>query len=117
MDHRAVDSVCGISWRRLFGWGGLAAAGVAAVGTPLVSACQAAPAPTGPGASGPDQIPPDLLPGGAYDRYVGQLATEDKFSSVVLLSHQGQTVLSRSYGMADEEKGSVTTKVSRSTSS
>ena len=52
-----------------------------------------------------DRIPPDALPGGAYDRYVGKLAAEDKFSGVVLLSHRGRTVLSRSYGMADKEKG------------
>ncbi|MEU9337171.1 serine hydrolase domain-containing protein [Streptomyces sp. NPDC048290] len=34
-----------------------------------------------------------------------KLAAEGKFSGVVLLSHQGRTVLSRSYGMADKEKG------------
>jgi CubicO group peptidase (beta-lactamase class C family) len=110
MDHSAADSERGIDRRRLLGWGGLAAAGVAA-GTPLVSACHAAPAPTNPDApaapepSGHDPIPPDTLPGGAYDRYIAELAAEDKFSGVVLLSHQGRTVLSRSYGMADKEKG------------
>jgi CubicO group peptidase (beta-lactamase class C family) len=36
---------------------------------------------------------------------VARLAAEDKFSGVVLLSHRGRTVLSRSYGMADKEKG------------
>jgi len=36
---------------------------------------------------------------------VAQLAAEGRFSGVVLLSHQGRTVLSRSYGMADKEKG------------
>ncbi len=55
--------------------------------------------------SGHDRIPPDTRPGGAYDRYVAQLAAEGKFSGVVLLSHRGRTVLSRSYGMADKEKG------------
>lgn len=50
-------------------------------------------------------IPPDTLPGGAYDRYVARLAAEGRFSGVVLLSHQGRTVLSRGYGMADEERG------------
>ncbi|WP_211245906.1 serine hydrolase domain-containing protein [Actinomadura oligospora] len=33
------------------------------------------------------------------------LAAEGKFSGVVMLAHRGQTVLSRSYGMADREKG------------
>jgi CubicO group peptidase (beta-lactamase class C family) len=87
-----------IDRRRLLGWGGLAA-----VGAPLVSA---GPAHAGPArAPGHDRIPPDTLPGGAYDRYVAQLAAEGKFSGVVLLSHRGRTVLSRSYGLADEERG------------
>ncbi|MEV8632916.1 serine hydrolase domain-containing protein [Streptosporangium sp. NPDC051023] len=96
------DSVRGIDRRRLLGWGGLAAAGVVAAGAPPVGAQpgHAAPAPTAP-----DAIPPDTRPGGAYDRYVAKLAAEDKFSGVVLLSHRGRTVLSRSYGMADREKG------------
>ncbi|PZF96761.1 serine hydrolase domain-containing protein [Micromonospora deserti] len=106
------DSARGIDRRRLLGWGGLAAAGVAA-GAPLVDAelGHAASAPTDPDAliapepSGHDRIPPDTRPGGAYDRYVAELAAEDKFSGVVLLSHRGRTVLSRSYGMADKEKG------------
>ncbi|MEV7239149.1 serine hydrolase domain-containing protein [Streptomyces sp. NPDC051020] len=101
------DSVRGIDRRRLLGWGGLAAAGVVAAGAPLVgarpghavAAGQHRLAPTDP------DIPPDTRPGGAYDRYVAKLAAEGKFSGVVLLSHQGRTVLSRSYGMADKEKG------------
>ncbi|MFG2946251.1 serine hydrolase domain-containing protein [Streptomyces adustus] len=52
-----------------------------------------------------DRIPPDTRPGGAYDRYVARLAAEGRFSGVVLLAHHGRTVLSRSYGMADQEKG------------
>ncbi|MFE1951658.1 serine hydrolase domain-containing protein [Streptomyces sp. NPDC059524] len=36
---------------------------------------------------------------------MAKLAAEDKFSGVVMLSHRGRTVLSRSYGMADKEKG------------
>jgi CubicO group peptidase (beta-lactamase class C family) len=98
------DSVRGIGRRRLLRWGGVATAGIAA-GVPLVSAGigHAGTAPTGP--SGYDRIPPDTLPGGAYDRYVAQLAAEGKFSGVVLLSHQGRTVLSRSYGMADRQRG------------
>ncbi|RFU39964.1 class A beta-lactamase-related serine hydrolase [Actinomadura logoneensis] len=102
------DSVRRVNRRRLLGWGGLAAGGVVAAGAvPLmgfrsedaVAAGQARPAPTGP------EIPPDARPGGAYDRYVAKLAAEGRFSGVVLLSHHGRTVLSRSYGMADKEKG------------
>jgi CubicO group peptidase (beta-lactamase class C family) len=95
------DSVRGIGRRRLVKWGGLAAAGAVAA-VPLASAgiSHAGTTPTAP-----DQIPPDTLPGGAYDRYVAQLAAEGKFSGVVLLSYRGRTVLSRSYGMADKEKG------------
>ncbi|SFW85822.1 serine hydrolase domain-containing protein [Amycolatopsis australiensis] len=87
----------GIDRRRLLGWGGLAAAGVVAAG--------AAPAGAAPHPPGDDRIPPDTLPGGAYDRYLANLAAEGEFSGVVLLSHRGRTVLSRSYGMADEERG------------
>ncbi|MFC6538391.1 serine hydrolase domain-containing protein [Nonomuraea salmonea] len=36
---------------------------------------------------------------------MAKLAAAGKFSGVVLLSHKGRTVLSRSYGMADKEKG------------
>lgn len=52
-----------------------------------------------------DRIPPDARPGGAYDRYVADLAAQDKFSGVVLLARRGRTVLSRSYGMADRQRG------------
>ncbi|GGV09159.1 serine hydrolase [Actinomadura cremea] len=93
------DSVRGIDRRRLLGWGGLAAAGAVAAGAPLAGARPAHAAPTG------SDIPPDARPGGAYDRYVAGLAAEDRFSGVVMLSHRGRTVLSRGYGMADEEKG------------
>ena len=95
------DSARGIDRRRLVKWGGLAAAGAVAT-VPLVSA-GISHAGTTPAA--PAQIPPDTLPGGAYDRYVAQLAAQGKFSGVVLLSHRGRTVLSRSYGMANKEKG------------
>lgn len=95
------DSARGIGRRRLVKWGGLAAAG-AVTAVPLVSAGISH---AGTTRAAPDQIPPDTLPGGAYDRYVAQLAAEGKFSGVVLLSHRGRTVLSRSYGMADQEKG------------
>jgi CubicO group peptidase (beta-lactamase class C family) len=36
---------------------------------------------------------------------VAKLAADGGFSGVVLLSHRGETVLSRSYGMADAERG------------
>lgn len=79
--------------RRVLSWGGLAA-----VAAPLVGAA--------PARAGHDEpIPPATLPGGAYDRYVAQLAAEGRFSGVVLLSHRGRTVLSRAYGMADAERG------------
>jgi CubicO group peptidase (beta-lactamase class C family) len=82
-------SAPGIDRRRLIGWTGLAAAGL-----PLTGA-----------AARPGKIPPATRPGGAYDRYVAKLAAEGQFSGVVLLSHRGRTVLSRSYGLADREKG------------
>ncbi|GAA2213834.1 serine hydrolase domain-containing protein [Nonomuraea monospora] len=81
---------------------GAAVAAGAAATVPLMGAAVTA------GADGGDAdsaLPPDTLPGGAYDRYVARLAAEGKFSGVVLLSHKGRTVLSRSYGMADKEKG------------
>ncbi|SCG64111.1 serine hydrolase domain-containing protein [Micromonospora humi] len=102
------DPVRGVDRRRLLGWGGLAAAGVAA-GAPLVGAgaahAQAARADPTSGPSRPGRIPPATRPGGAYDRFVAELAAQDKFSGVVLLSYRGRTVLSRSYGMADRERG------------
>ncbi|MER5620877.1 serine hydrolase domain-containing protein [Streptosporangium sp. NPDC002544] len=54
--------------------------------------------------SRPGRIPKDVRPGGAYDRFVAQLAAEDKFSGTILLAHRGRTVLARSYGMADRER-------------
>jgi CubicO group peptidase (beta-lactamase class C family) len=95
------ESAGGIGRRRLVKWGGLAAVGAVAA-VPLVSTGISHAATT---SVPPDQIPPDTLPGGAYDRYVAQLAEQGKFSGVVLLSHRGRTVLSRSYGMADPKKG------------
>lgn len=90
------DSVRGVERRRLLGWGaGVVAAGMPLAGAGLVHA----------DAAGPDRIPPDTLPGGAYDRFVAKLAAQDRFSGVVLLSYRGRTVLSRSYGMADRERG------------
>ncbi|MGO1055436.1 serine hydrolase domain-containing protein [Crossiella sp. CA198] len=96
------DSAGAMDRRRLLGLGGLAAAGVVA-GAPLLGAGlgQAAPEES----SRQDRLPPETLPGGAYDRFVAKLAAEDKFSGTVLLSYRGRTVLSRSYGLADKEKG------------
>ncbi|MFI7005377.1 serine hydrolase domain-containing protein [Streptomyces sp. NPDC050145] len=88
--------------RQLLGWGGLAAAGVAAAATQLAAA---RPGHAAPAAAEAHAVPPATRPGGAYDRYVAKLAAEDRFSGVVLLSHRGRTVLSRSYGMADRERG------------
>ena len=90
------DSARGIDRRRLLG---LAAAGVVVAGAPLASAQPGHADPA------PNDIPPDCRPGGAYDKYVADLAAQNKFSGVVLLSHRGRTVLSRSYGMADKERG------------
>ena len=96
------DSVRGVDRRRLLGWGGLGAVGVVAG----ASSAGAQPGYAEPVGQGPtDPIPADTRPGGAYDRYVAKLAADGKFSGVVLLSHRGRTVLSRSYGMADEERG------------
>jgi CubicO group peptidase (beta-lactamase class C family) len=99
------DPVAGIDRRRLVTWGGMAAAGVVVGGVPLVGAGTSRAAAATADLSGQDRIPPDTLPGGAFDRYVAQLAAQGKFSGVVLLSHLGRAVLSRSYGMADQERG------------
>jgi CubicO group peptidase (beta-lactamase class C family) len=96
-----ADSGRGLSRRRLVRWGGLTAVGAAAA-VPLVSAGISRAGVTSVAA---DHIPPDTLPGGAYDRYLAQLAGEGRFSGVVLLSHRGRTVLSRNFGMADVAKG------------
>ncbi|MFF5171773.1 serine hydrolase domain-containing protein [Micromonospora sp. NPDC000089] len=92
----------GIDRRRVIGWGGLAAV-TAVAGTALAAALpgHAAAAESSPR----HRLPPDALPGGGYDRYVAGLAAEGRFSGVVLLAHHGRTVLSRSYGMADRERG------------
>jgi CubicO group peptidase (beta-lactamase class C family) len=49
-------------------------------------------------------VPPDLRPGGTYDRFIAGQAAQDKFSGTVLLTWQGRTVLSRSFGMADRQR-------------
>jgi CubicO group peptidase (beta-lactamase class C family) len=49
-------------------------------------------------------VPAALRPGGELDRYLGQLATEDRFSGTVLVTRDGHPVLSRSFGYADQKK-------------
>jgi CubicO group peptidase (beta-lactamase class C family) len=90
-------------WRRRTVLGALGAAPVV-VGAVLAGAGSATGAAVDdPQPSGHDQIPRDTRPGGAYDQYLEALAAEDRFSGVVMLSHRGRTVLSRSFGMADRE--------------
>ncbi|WTW99181.1 beta-lactamase family protein [Streptomycetaceae bacterium NBC_01309] len=48
--------------------------------------------------------PEDLSPGGAFDRFVAELAAQDRFSGTVLLAHRGKPVLTRTYGMADRQR-------------
>jgi CubicO group peptidase (beta-lactamase class C family) len=101
------DTFSAPRWRRRTVLGALGAAPVA-LGAGLAAPATSTATSTATGASeasGQDRIPPDTRPGGAYDRYVAELAAQDKFSGVVLLSHRGRTVLSRSYGMADRERG------------
>ncbi|WP_420119647.1 serine hydrolase domain-containing protein [Micromonospora sp.] len=98
-----ADPVRGVDRRRLVTWGGMAAVGLVA-GAPLTAAGTGHAGPARTGSSGRDRALPDTRPGGAYDRYVARLAAEGRFSGVVLLSHGGRTVLSRSYGMADRER-------------
>ncbi|MFI5960491.1 serine hydrolase domain-containing protein [Cryptosporangium sp. NPDC051539] len=93
------NGVRGVDRRRVLAWGG-----AAAVGVPLASMGLSRADAVSTGLPGADRIPPDARPGGAYDRYVAQLAAAGKFSGVVLLSHRGRTVLSRSYGTADVQK-------------
>jgi CubicO group peptidase (beta-lactamase class C family) len=100
------DTVSSSRWRRRTVLGALGAAPVAvgaglagiAPGTALGSVLD------DPESSGQDRMPRDARPGGAYDRFVAELAAQDRFSGVVLLAHRGRTVLSRSYGMADKER-------------
>ncbi|WP_162606602.1 serine hydrolase domain-containing protein [Jiangella asiatica] len=83
----------------------LGAAGAASAASGV--ALSAAPAPAGAAGSGsPDhgRVPDDLRPGGAYDRFVAELAERDEFSGTILVSQRGRTVLSRSYGLADKER-------------
>ncbi|MCI3276597.1 serine hydrolase domain-containing protein [Streptomyces cylindrosporus] len=52
----------------------------------------------------PLPVPSGLLPGGRFDAYVAAKAAADEFSGSLLLTRDGRTVLSRSYGMADRQR-------------
>ncbi|MEV5896429.1 serine hydrolase domain-containing protein [Nonomuraea fuscirosea] len=53
--------------------------------------------------AGPGRVPRGLRPGGAFDRYVKELADQDQFSGTVMIAHRGRPVLARAYGWADRE--------------
>lgn len=50
-------------------------------------------------------VPDGLRPGGQLDRFVAGKAAADEFAGSLLLTHRGRTVLARSYGMADKQRG------------
>jgi CubicO group peptidase (beta-lactamase class C family) len=52
-----------------------------------------------PAASG--TVPKELRPGGPFDRFIAEQATQGRFSGTVLVAHRGRPVLSRSHGMAN----------------
>ncbi|MGI5148694.1 serine hydrolase domain-containing protein [Plantactinospora sp. CA-294935] len=80
------------------------AAGTAAVLPALGTAWHGTPAYADTGSTGSGRIPPELRPGGAFDTFVAQLAAEDRFAGTLVLVHQDQPVLERSYGMADRSR-------------
>ena len=51
------------------------------------------------------RVPDELRPGGEFDRYLTQLAEEEKFAGTVLLTHRGKPVLRRSHHLADRARG------------
>lgn len=51
-----------------------------------------------------DRVPKGLRPGGELDKLLESKAARDEFSGNVLITYQGQTVLSRSHGLADKAK-------------
>jgi CubicO group peptidase (beta-lactamase class C family) len=59
------------------------------------------PAAAAPATSRPGRVPASLRPGGDFDRFLADLAAQDRFSGTVLLLHRDRAVLSRSYGLAD----------------
>ncbi|MEV0136701.1 serine hydrolase domain-containing protein [Dactylosporangium sp. NPDC050688] len=50
------------------------------------------------------RVPKGLRPGGELDQLIADMAARDVFSGNVLITHRGQTVLARSYGMADKAR-------------
>ncbi|MGC7099674.1 serine hydrolase domain-containing protein [Amycolatopsis lurida] len=58
-----------------------------------------------PGTAAAASVPGSLRPGGRYDRYLRQLADADQFSGTVQVAYRDHPVLTRSYGMADKERG------------
>lgn len=52
-------------------------------------------------AGGAGRVPRDLLPGGAFERFVADLAANDQFSGTVLLAHRGRPVLTLAHGMSN----------------
>ncbi|SHN29892.1 serine hydrolase domain-containing protein [Cryptosporangium aurantiacum] len=50
------------------------------------------------------RVPAGLRPGGELDKLIAGMADRDVFSGSVLITHEGRTVLSRSYGMADKAR-------------
>ncbi|MCT2587851.1 serine hydrolase domain-containing protein [Actinophytocola gossypii] len=50
------------------------------------------------------RIPDELRPGGEFDRYLAELAAEDRFAGTVLLTHRDRPVLARSHGFADRAR-------------
>jgi len=53
--------------------------------------------------AGRQPVPADLLPGGTLDQLIAQTAAADGYSGTVLLLHHGRPVLSRTYGMANQQ--------------
>jgi CubicO group peptidase (beta-lactamase class C family) len=72
--------------------GGVTAVPLAAA----VTALESAPEP----AAAARRVPADLRPGGAFDRFVADLAGRDQFAGNVATFHSGRPVLARSYGTA-----------------
>jgi CubicO group peptidase (beta-lactamase class C family) len=56
----------------------------------------------GTGYAGTGSLPAGLRPGGALDQFAAALAASDEFSGALLLTCQGRTVLTRSFGMANK---------------
>lgn len=81
----------------------LGAASVAATAGVAVATTGSQPAAAQPGVPS-RRVPRGLRPGGELDRLIAGKAARDVFSGNVLITHRGQTVLARSYGMADKAR-------------